>query len=609
MPQQETAPKRRLRDRLKKVAKTTAIYTGIVGGATWGGIKIANQIMPPPKVAKDVDEETSAFLRSLLKNHNHIAFGDTDHTAEEINLFIAAHMKALKDAGVEAIFLEIEREPDPMKMDAMLANKSSNQLIPTNDYINKIAKEHGIKVFCMDVPFISEEAKRGAQLWYDYMRALKKDGPDADTTKAASEKRTGPDHEAFLKERREANQAWADFIEEKSKDKKSVSVSGTYHLFNPIEKDDDFDEMIAAKDCIKSCVRVDIKPRKVEHFKIKHPFAKRGEADYFIEVPKLHDTLKKELTLEIFKHLVESRQWETINSQFDPNANLDGIPLYLFMEMQRENDAANSELYKKFSYKMIRDLKSAGLWEDCAKIPAEQLHKTYIMLGRFESSLAECKIAARTVPRLPEEKRTDARENIDRVELALKEARSDYIKKKLPEAIEKLKKSRIPNSKQPALVRIDDLERTYYDLRRENIERKGYKPAAQALKDFGPYYNASVRISYFTSKKLGETAKLTEEHQKLDELIDQRRALYKEAREELFNENPAKVLQLIKEIDEKDNQALEMLAKHPAKSKDSTHYVTDEFVLTMKDVKASAVENLEKWARKLEADKGKANQR
>jgi hypothetical protein len=213
-------------------------------GMAQGCSSIPDPLPPIPFVAPG--DSPQLLFKPLLYMNNHIAFGDTDHKYMEIRWWLASQMQELKKNGVDAIFLELPRQEQGI--DPVQASTNREGF----DYICSKAKECGIKVFFMDVPILSEAAKRGEKQYMEAYYNKREAGQSMVSP-------TGPDYDAFLEERREANRAWADFIRDKTKEhglRKSISLAGTYHLCNPIAGQNDFDEYLQKE--LGSCVRVDI---------------------------------------------------------------------------------------------------------------------------------------------------------------------------------------------------------------------------------------------------------------------------------------------------------------------------------------------------------------
>jgi len=269
------------------------------------------------KALKDVSasfrQDTNALLAKTLESNSHIAFADCDHTSEEIPLFIGAKLKTLKACGVDAIFLEMDRGDN---VDEALANNTySYQVIKSHHYLNLLAKENGIKVFFMDKPFITEAAKRGAELHFACQRARKLHGEDSIENQQALALCHGPDWEVFRKERREVNADWVAYLSEmkkKHKLNKTVSLSGNAHFY-----DDDFDERLDNSDVGRSA-RIDLVPHKVSELLTLDLsiLKKKNEAEHMLLLPEHPDDLKEHLTFPVYKDLVDTGRWEDV--QNDP---------------------------------------------------------------------------------------------------------------------------------------------------------------------------------------------------------------------------------------------------------------------------------------------------
>lgn len=372
---------------LKHWKKVT--LAGALGGAGTAGVIERNSVSQTAHVSHipadsgKVTLSTADFLKELFARNNHVVFGDTDHTAEEIPMFIAAHVKALKEAGVEAIFLEVDREHQPNK-DQVLKGKFSYQLQPTFDFINRECQKHGIEVRLMDISLQSEEAKDAAARYYECNRKWKEHGEPY----AMDETHLGPHYKAFLAERDAANQQWVDLIKE-SGFKKTVALCGTRHTYNPHLFTPDVDEMIA-RDLGGGCVYANIVVAKSEHVqawrnRTIHPLKEVPE--FTIQVPKLPEEMKKQLDYQVFEYLVSNGEYETIASASPVKQAFQKMEPASYLVMRTKNDEAYIP-YGKHDYGKFKEFEQNNRLEWLQDTPEGKAYQAvYSNMRRYEELL------------------------------------------------------------------------------------------------------------------------------------------------------------------------------------------------------------------------------
>lgn len=303
----------------------------------------------------NVTLDVKEFLRQIYARNNHIVFGDTDHTAEEIPLFIAAHVNDLKAAGAQAIFIEFERAHQPYR-DHYLRNKFSYQLLATYDYLNQECKKHGIDVILMDVDFKSDAAKDAYVKYCACMKNYKEKGIPFSNT----EKYLGYGWKAFLREREEANAAWVDLIREKGYTK-TVTVCGTHHTSNPHWFTPDTDEMIAKLG--GGCVCMNIEPTDRTNVAIRresrwNPVAEKPE--FTLQVAKLPNDLKNALNYNIFQHLVRREEFDTLMEADEAVRGFVKMPPFAYIAMTEGGDRGYYGYYARCNYDEYALFKKQG---------------------------------------------------------------------------------------------------------------------------------------------------------------------------------------------------------------------------------------------------------
>jgi hypothetical protein len=306
---------------------------------------------------------TSDLISRLLKENDHIVFGDTDHSAEEIGLFIASQMKNLKQSGVDAIFLEL----DQSKNGFLTYDPTSFQLIPTIYFLETLAMEYGIKTYKMDTPLSSEAAKRGCELYFQHRKLRKTLGEGDEKTRAAFEALKGPDYDAFLKERDEVNAKWVKFIAKTTKDnniQKSVSMCGNAH----VDGAKNFDELLAHNGSAGNVVRVDIEtsPFKSGHTTSNEVYDPSGKPHYTVIIPELPEDMKKGMTLEDFLAVVATEKWDGIGARAISEKNPEGEILHMGLEnyerMMERNDWVHRYVYRELKPAAVRIAQKEGIF-------------------------------------------------------------------------------------------------------------------------------------------------------------------------------------------------------------------------------------------------------
>ena len=321
-----------------RIASTGSLVTAAAAMGT--AYKRYRTVHQPTGTDVDTTLDSESFLKALYEKNDCIAFGDTDHTMEEINLFVASHVKAMKEAGVQAIFIEAQRTYENDK-DHYLQNRFSYQFTPTNYYLYQLCKENGVAVHLMDVEkkYKSPESEKEAELYFAWMKRWKENPETAGPAPST------PHHH---KDRMDANVEWVELIKKLCKENgytKIATIAGTAHLENPGFFTKDVDEMIADALGIR-CARVDIevqRGRKTPGIFSAGTWDPLTETPEFrIVVPKLPDGLKKRMTQAIFNDLVKDRKYNDLLMQPEyvrafQNEDI-SEPEYLAMRRDRAED-------------------------------------------------------------------------------------------------------------------------------------------------------------------------------------------------------------------------------------------------------------------------------
>lgn len=559
------------------------------------------------------------LLKETLANHNHIVFGDTDHTAEEIGLFIASHMKAMKEAGVQAIFLELDRD-DKHGAYTGVQGKFSHHVIETYEYLHAMAVEHKIQIFLMDKPVTSEAGIRGSKLYFEHMKLKKELGWDHERTREAKAKLTGEDWDAFLAERRKINQDWADYIEstmKKNNFTKAISECGTYHVNNPIEGEDDFDEQLAKKDIIGSCTRIDLmaigREDRANFIKMTK---KHATPDYMIIVPQLSTKFKEHLSYEAFKYLVDSDQWRTIATKPDIIQYLEDMSPASFIQMMQTKDFAHVELYKKFHPDAVNAIKAEGMEKEALEFSETKIAQINKILPQLALSHM-----TNVIPSAHSEEMLTSD-----LEKSLRSARQAYLKddlatmidiaSKLTESIyttpEKFQfKTKIieplpPDDPFAALqgrsfsihmpLYADDLVTS---LQVESFKRQGNMTAAKLVEEIASYNDWTS----WAFGVLGSADGLSEPQQKLYDLDKIRWQTFRKARQALFDDKPEEARSLLESY-VKQGETLQKLAKETPKPENEEEYSYDVRVSKKGAREAEFDALLDKYIREKEMKKG-----
>ncbi len=367
----------------------------------------------------DETRHGGALLADLIAKYKNIVFGDMDHSAEEIPLFIASQMRNLRKSGVEAIFLEFQEENSHHieEHPNYSQTRVSYQHIASHNYLAQMAKEAGIRVFYMDKPLESEAAKRGAELYFDATEAIKTHGRNSEEAKAAMAQLTGPDYDAFLKERDDVNQKWVDFIAAKTAEHQLgswVAIGGNRHTAGT----HNFDEMVRSHPSLGTCVQVDLCPLNVGGFKSLPGNGKPGFPDYILGIPDLPDALVKHIGFQLFEHLVKTGQWETIGTNMELQQQILSMPNANYLAMVKNSDTANSELYKTGNVAAIQMIRESGLSAEAMDYPPEMLLRINRIAQLFQSAIygtyyATNFMAAQEAPEPP----VSAEDAVERVRL------------------------------------------------------------------------------------------------------------------------------------------------------------------------------------------------
>jgi hypothetical protein len=355
-PQPATKPRKKM-GKLAKWVLSSGLSLGTLGTLSTtvylenGNVAQECNISHIPVKDGKVTVGVDSFLGQVFEKNNHIVFGDTDHTAEEIPLFIAAHVRDLKAAGVNAIFIELDRKHQDTR-DNYLRGRFSYQMLETYDYLNRQCKEHGIDVVLMDVDFKSDEAKDAYTRYSECMRKYKEQGIGFSNT----EEYLGPGCGAFLREREEANHAWVELIKQKGYNK-TVTLCGTHHTTNPHWFEPDTDELVAQLG--GGCVYINLRPttgaKDVSILRERRWNPVQEQPEFTIRMARLPEDVKKALNYDLFRHLAGRGEFDGLMSAPESTRAFVKMPWYEYVAMKEGGDHGYADYHQLCRYNEFRE--------------------------------------------------------------------------------------------------------------------------------------------------------------------------------------------------------------------------------------------------------------